>query len=83
MRVKFEAFSDTRVALTDAVRLASSTFCPAVFPVIAWQPASDSTNSAIAKLFNTLLILNTPSLKKSKPYFRVRLTAKIDNRVNS
>src|SRR6266498_4616617 len=57
-RVRLETLSAANFVLTELVRAASSTFCPAVFPVIAWQPANEKTVNIITRSFLHGLILN-------------------------
>src|SRR4030095_10041312 len=57
-RVRLESLSAANFVLTELVRVASSTFRPAVFPVIAWQPASETTVNITTTSFLHALILN-------------------------
>src|SRR4029077_16241140 len=58
-RVRLDSLSAASFVLTEVVRAASSTFCPAVLPVIAWQPASEKTVNITARSVFDGLISNS------------------------
>jgi hypothetical protein len=61
MRVKLDGLSATSAALTDAVKAASSTFRPALRPVIAWHDASKNEITITAvKDLATVIMRDSP-----------------------
>jgi hypothetical protein len=60
MREKFERRSEDSLACTAVVIDASSMLCPAVFPVVDWQPTRVIMATAKIKCVSCLIMMTVP-----------------------
>jgi len=68
-RVKLAAFSPTSFDFTVAVIVESSTYCPAVSPVIEVHPAAESNNASIMEISMGLSVVDF--MKNASIFFAI------------
>ncbi|SLM42658.1 hypothetical protein NSND_60086 [Nitrospira sp. ND1] len=72
IREKFDKRSEDSLDCTEAVMVASSMVCPAVLPVVDWQPTSESIVTAKTKRVRCAIIIGTPFQNFVQVYIRMR-----------